>query len=184
MIIHRTARRKVPSRHEKYLGLAFFLSSFSKDPHTQMGSVIVKDNEILGMGYNGPPACIFDDDTRMNWGRESEIGSSLVKYDTMIHSEINSIRFHRGNIVGSTLYVTGLPCSECMKTISAYTIGTVIYYYYKSNDKESSFVKNTLMFEKTKHIAQLANIPLIKFEGSLNWIKDKTKEWNDLGLFK
>ena len=52
--------RIVPNRDDRYMGLAFFHASFSKDQNTQVGAVIVNsNNEITGTGYNGPPKKIL-----------------------------------------------------------------------------------------------------------------------------
>jgi dCMP deaminase len=60
--------RLVPPRDDKYMGLAFMMAGFSKDPNTQVGAIIVdRKNHPLGWGYNGPPSEILDCD--VNWGR-------------------------------------------------------------------------------------------------------------------
>ena len=54
--------RQVPDRDSKYMGLAWIHASFSKDPYTQVGCVIVaSDNVPLGSGYNGPGPDVDDE---------------------------------------------------------------------------------------------------------------------------
>ena len=47
----------------RFLDLAEFISSWSKDPSTKVGAVIVdKNNRIVSVGYNGFPKHIEDND--------------------------------------------------------------------------------------------------------------------------
>jgi len=102
------------SWNEKYLGLARFVSSWSKDPSTQVGAVAVGDvGQILATGYNGFPRSINDSEYRLT-NREE-------KYKFVVHAEMNCIynATHNGvSLKGATLYVWGLPvCSECAKGV-------------------------------------------------------------------
>ena len=47
---------------------------------TQVGACIVnKDNKVVGIGYNGFPLHVSDDDPGMTWGKDSD-DPSKVKY--------------------------------------------------------------------------------------------------------
>ena len=51
------------------MGFAMLSEKRSKDPSTQVGCCIVsEDKKIIGIGYNGFPKNISDDD--LPWGRE------------------------------------------------------------------------------------------------------------------
>lgn len=90
----------------RYLELAELVASWSKDPSTQTGAVIVKDNSILAVGYNGFPKGIADDE-RLN-DRE-------LKYKIIVHCEINAIhKCHKDDLKGATLYTWPfISCSNC-----------------------------------------------------------------------
>lgn len=164
-----TPPRSVPNRDDYYMGLAYMIAAKSKDPSTQVGSIIVDiDNHPLGIGYNGPPRNINDND--IDWSRPA-------KYPYLLHSEINSINHSRGNLKGSTLYVTGHPCSLCMldivdKGISRICYGPLNITCVPKEEQELSLA-----------IAKKGNVKVDKFEGSLNWIKDKFEWMNSIGLF-
>lgn len=49
------------------MGIAILSGQRSKDPHTQVGACIVKDNIIVGIGYNGMPNGCNDD--QMPWAK-------------------------------------------------------------------------------------------------------------------
>ena len=98
---------------ERFLLLAREISTWSKDPSTQIGAVAVRDRQILSVGYNGFPRGIEDTPERLNH-RET-------KYKYVVHAEQNLIYNAVNNgtsLKGSDLYVWGLPvCSECAKGV-------------------------------------------------------------------
>lgn len=63
-----------------------FLSAKSKDPVTQVGACIVKDNKIIGIGYNGFPKGSSDDE--LPWGKSDNFLESKHAY--VVHAELNT----------------------------------------------------------------------------------------------
>ncbi|WP_026506922.1 deoxycytidylate deaminase [Butyrivibrio sp. MC2013] len=118
---------------EYFMGVAKLSGMRSKDPHTQVGSCIVsQDNKILSMGYNGFPSGCSDEE--FPWERDGEDELS-TKYPYVTHSELNAILNYRGgSLEGAKLYVSLFPCNECAKAIIQAGIKTVIY----DSDKYSS----------------------------------------------
>jgi len=175
--------RSVPSRHEKYMGLAFLISAFSKDPNTQHGAVIVSSNNFpLGWGYNGPPRQM--NDNAIHWGRD-DIDGYLRKYPYINHAERNAINHSKKELLdGATLYVTGKPCPTCMLEIVTSGIKRVIYYSdLRHYDSDSSMCMDQNVSE-TDRIAKDGYVQLEEFRSNLNWMD----EWNmhlrdDLGIF-
>lgn len=175
------APRHVPDRDSKYMGEAWMKASFSKDPSTQVGAVIIDSaNYPLGSGYNGPPREI--DDRSFSWERPpKENPDAFSKYDVVVHAEINAIDRSPGSLRGATLYVTALPCPKCMLEIVRKEIGRVVYYDFQSS--QSSSLQNAAWREKSIEIARLGHIRLEEFKGNLNWIPDWIKRLKDLGIF-
>lgn len=90
---------------EWMLRQASSVASASKDPSTKVGAVITEGKRLIAMGYNGFPSRIADDD-RLN--------VRDVKYDIIIHAEMNALLFAQRDITGMTLYTYPvLPCSRC-----------------------------------------------------------------------
>lgn len=167
--------RKTPSRQERYMALAFFHASFSKDPNTQVGAVIINsNNEICGTGYNGPPSKI--DDNEIDWNRPN-------KYSYIKHAEANAIDHSLKSIIGSTLYVTGIPCQKCMLEIVDAGISEVIYFDMKKIVDCNSMLSNNEESEITNKIANLGKVKLIKFNGNLDWMKKRINELDVMGIF-
>jgi len=110
----------------RFLELAKLVSTWSKDPSTQVGAVLVNDlKQVVGLGYNGFPRGVEDTDERLN-DRE-------LKYPMVVHAEVNAIVQAGHESRGSTLYVYPsfmLPpiCADCAGVaIQAGVVGIVGY---------------------------------------------------------
>jgi len=92
----------------RYLEMAKLVSTWSKDPSTKTGAVIVRPNgTVAGVGFNGFPKGM-NDDPAIYANREE-------KYSRVVHCEVNALLFSGGPIEGSTLYTWPfLSCDRCM----------------------------------------------------------------------
>ena len=95
----------------RFLELAKFIASWSHDPSTQTGAVIVDNlRRIISTGYNGFPIKCFDNLEDYN-NRE-------VKYSKIVHCEANVIVFARRDLQNCTLYTWPFQsCSSCAKLV-------------------------------------------------------------------
>lgn len=97
----------------RYLDVAKLVSSWSKDPSSQIGAVLVNDlGQIVGTGYNGFPRGVEDTDARYN--------DRPLKYQLVAHAEFNACIAAGHAARGATLYVYpgwGSPCMcvDCTK---------------------------------------------------------------------
>ena len=105
---------------EYFMGIAKLSAQRSKDPHTQVGAVIVdSNNKIVSIGYNGMPRGCQDYD--FSW----EVPE---KYLYVVHAELNAILNYKGeSLEGARMYVTHFPCNECVKAIIQAGIKEIIY---------------------------------------------------------
>jgi len=122
----------------RYLALAKEVSTWSKDPSTQVGAVTVgSKKEVLSQGFNGFPRGIKDSDERYN-DRET-------KYKLVVHAEMNAIynaTYSGTSLDGATLYIYGLPiCSECAKGIIQVGIKKVVVEKSKELDNWNESIK-------------------------------------------
>lgn len=130
-----------------FMGIALLSAQRSKDPSTQVGSCVVNsDNKIVGIGYNGFPNGVDDDD--LPWGKTDE-NALNTKYPYVCHSELNCILNSISNLKGCTLYVTLFPCNECAKMIIQSGIKKVVYLSDKYSNQEG-MKASRILFEKTK----------------------------------
>lgn len=178
---NRVQPRVVPERDVKYMGEAWMKAAFSKDPSTQVGAVVVGHNNMpLGSGYNGPPRLI--NDTAFSWERPpKDDPDAFSKYDVVVHAEINAIDHSMSSVVGATLYVTAMPCPDCMLEIIRKEISRVVYYDFQSSNNSS--LQNSFWREKSLKLAQMGGVRMDKFQGNLNWLADWTRHLKDLGIF-
>lgn len=110
-----------PSWEETYFEIAKVISKRSKDPHTKVEAVLVKDGRILGVGYNGEPR---EFTYSFNWFTEE-------KYNYVIHAELNAIANAcsiGANVTGSDIYLTLSPCSNCIKILIQHQIRNVYFF--------------------------------------------------------
>lgn len=94
--------------HCRFLRLAKEVASWSIDPSTQVGCVLVRDKRVISTGYNGFPKNISDDFDRL-MDREK-------KYEITVHAEVNAVTtaaLHGVSTEGCKAYVTFSPCSRC-----------------------------------------------------------------------
>ncbi|RDE25170.1 CMP deaminase [Motiliproteus coralliicola] len=109
--------------HQRYIDLAHTVASWSKDPSTKVGAVIVSPNrEVLSTGYNGFPRGMID---RPDWYADREF-----KHKHVVHAEANAIlnaARYGVRLQGCTLYVTHPPCPSCARTIAQAGIEFVVY---------------------------------------------------------
>lgn len=95
----------------RFLDLARHVSTWSKDPSTQVGAVIARPNRtVASLGYNGFPRGVADTPERY--------GHRETKYRMVVHAEANAILSAGERLDGCALYVTPFfPCSQCAAAI-------------------------------------------------------------------
>jgi dCMP deaminase len=128
---------------EAFMDTATRFADLSSAVRLKVGAVVVKDNRIISIGYNGMPSgwsneCetkIYCDDG--DWAEQQLPKDSnqwkkykLVTKDEVIHAEANAIsKLARSNDsgLGSDMFCTHAPCIQCAKII--YGAGVKKFYY-------------------------------------------------------
>jgi len=105
---------------DAFMDTAERFAQLSSAVRLQVGAVVVRDNRIISIGYNGTPA---------GWTNACEDDDGKTK-DEVIHAEANAIiKLARdgesGN--GSSLFCTHAPCIHCAKLIHGAGIEKVYY---------------------------------------------------------
>lgn len=93
----------------RFLRLAEEVSTWSKDPSTQVGAVLARGKHVVSVGFNGFPAGMNDSPTLY--------ADRAVKNSRTIHAEANAILNARHDVAGCIVYVTQPPCANCALTI-------------------------------------------------------------------
>jgi dCMP deaminase len=126
-------------RHDFYMRLALVVESGAKCLGSRVGAVIVRDNRVLGSGYNGTPAG-YPNCNELERGCKrcalrleapgSDLAGKLYDICLCVHAEQNAIltaaRFGMA-IDGSVLYTTVQPCFNCLKEIMQTRIRGVVF---------------------------------------------------------
>ena len=108
--------------HHRFYDLADLVASWSKDPSTKVGAVIIDTDTraVLGLGYNGFPRGVKD---RPEWYEDR-----AYKYPVVVHAEVNAITSSFADLTGATLYCNiGIPCPDCAGVIIQAGIKAVVY---------------------------------------------------------
>jgi len=119
-----------------YLDIATTVAARSSCLKKHYGAVVVKNNEIISTGYNGPPRGEAHCDHCTKFGNDKDIkeyGSCPA-----VHAEQNAIiSAARRDMIGSTLYLAGIvpntgeciiaePCEICLRLIKNSGIDRVV----------------------------------------------------------
>jgi dCMP deaminase len=112
----------MPIQHDfdiMFLKMARVPATLSKDPKTKVAALIVTpDNRQISFGYNGFSRGMKEDAQR--WKRP-------VKYEYVIHAEMNAIMNCPFDTNGTTLYCTYQPCHRCLQHLINAGIRRVVY---------------------------------------------------------
>jgi len=124
----------------------------------QVGAVIVKDDRVISMGYNGMPAgwdnnC-ESEETEFNLVTKTRTGTGkLTTRPEVLHAESNAIaKLAKSNDSGdgADIFVTHAPCMECSKLIFQSGIRRVYYSADYRDDSGIKFLKQSGV-EVVKH---------------------------------
>ena len=104
-----------------------------------VGAIVVKDDRIISIGYNGMPA---------GWDNncEYEAGTELKTRPEVLHAETNAIaKLARSNEsgLGADIFITHAPCLDCAKLIYQSGIKRVIYGTAYRDTNGIDFLKNS-----------------------------------------
>ena len=114
------------SWNDYFMKAATLASVRSPCDRLKVGCVIVKNNRLISMGYNGFLAGT-DHRSIVRWGHEQ----------ATIHAEINAITdaAKRGVSIDDTIaYITHYPCINCFKALASSGVKKIYYQVdYKNN---------------------------------------------------
>jgi dCMP deaminase len=117
---------------DAYMDVAERFAKLSSAKRLQVGAIVVKDDRIISIGYNGMPSGW--DNTCEDVIEVHEDGGIVTKTKPeVIHAEANAIaKLAKGNESGdgSTMFLTHAPCIDCAKQV--YTAGIKKVYYRNS----------------------------------------------------
>ena len=136
---------------KRFLELAKLVGSWSKDPSTQVGAVIVDDHKrIVSIGFNGFPKGVQDSEKKL-LDRER-------KYSIIVHAEANALMFANKSVVGCTIYTYPFqPCSRCAGLIIQAGIKRVVSIKNSDPRWEKNFNLSRQLFNEAGIILELGH---------------------------
>ena len=108
--------------------IAKTVATMSHARRLQVGAIVVKDDRVISMGYNGMPSG-WDNDCE-NVVQHSDDTTTLKTKPEVLHAETNAIaKLARSTESGlnADLFVTHSPCLDCAKLIYQSGISRVWY---------------------------------------------------------
>ena len=129
---------------DAYMKTAEVFAGLSSARRLHVGAIVVKDDRIISIGYNGMPS---------GWDNNCE---NIVGYDTkgpvlktkpeVLHAETNAIaKLAKSNESGldATMFITHAPCLDCAKLIYQSGIGSVLYRNSYRNTDGITFLEKS-----------------------------------------
>jgi dCMP deaminase len=127
---------------DAFMKVAETFAGLSSARRLQVGAIVVKDDRIISIGYNGMPSG-WDN----NCENEVVVPPRVVLLETkkeVLHAETNAIAklaksTDSGD--GATLFVTHSPCLDCAKLVYQSGINSVFYRNVYRNDEGIKFLE-------------------------------------------
>jgi dCMP deaminase len=111
-----------------YMKAAETFGELSSARRLHVGAIVVKDDRIISIGYNGMPSG-WDNNCEDEY--VNEIGEAILKSKPeVLHAETNAIAKLAKSTesgLGATLFVTHSPCLDCAKLVYQSGINSVYY---------------------------------------------------------
>lgn len=125
---------------QAYMRTAQTFAELSSAQRLKVGAIVVKDDRIVSIGYNGMPA---------GWSNVCEDvteDGTLKTKPEVLHAESNAIaKLAKSNESGdgASLFITHSPCLECAKLIYQSGIKHVVYSQSYRSDLGLEFLSRS-----------------------------------------
>ena len=121
------------------MATAKIFAELSHARRLHVGAIVVKDDRIISIGYNGMPAGWDNDCEDKVWDKTGDY--ELKTKPEVLHAEANAItKLAKSNDsgLGADIFITHAPCVECAKLIFQSGISRM---WYSSEYRDDSGVR-------------------------------------------
>ena len=129
-----------------HMRAAHLYSDLSTARRLKVGALVVKDDRIISIGYNGMPKGWDNNCEYEHYSLGNPNDFELKTKPEVLHAETNAIaKLARSNESGldADLFVTHSPCLDCAKLIYQAGIRRVYYSVNYRDDSGITFLKNS-----------------------------------------
>lgn len=122
---------------DAYMKTAETFAELSSAKRLHVGAIVVKDDRIISIGYNGMPSG-WDNNCEDYFGLDLKGNPTLVTKKEVLHAETNAIAKLAKSTesgLGASLFVTHAPCLDCAKLVYQSGINSV---YYRNSYRDTS----------------------------------------------
>jgi dCMP deaminase len=130
---------------EYFMNMAINASTRSTCDRLHVGAILVKNNRVVGTGYNGSvkglPHCTDKTELLCNGGCLNTEGRCVKT----IHAEVNAILDAKGDTEGATCYATHSPCENCTKLLAQAGVVRVVFLHPYRNPYNEYFIQESGM---------------------------------------
>jgi dCMP deaminase len=130
---------------DAHMAAAEVYSQLSSARRLQVGCVVVKDNTIIGIGYNGMPSGWDNNCEEEIILEEDEKFIKVLKTKPeVLHAETNAlakIAKSTNSSDGAAMFITHAPCIDCAKLVYQSGINSVYYRNSYKNTDGLDFLK-------------------------------------------
>jgi len=128
---------------DAYMDVAGRFAELSTAKRLQVGAIVVKNDRIISIGYNGMPAG-WTNECENYFGLNFKGEPTLVTKPEVIHAEANAIAklaksTDSGD--GADMFLTHAPCIDCAKQIFTAGIKKVYFGEHYRNDDGLTFLE-------------------------------------------
>ena len=139
---------------DAYMDVAERFAQLSSATRLQVGAIVVKDDRIISIGYNGMPTGW--DNCCEHTVHHHDLGTTTtVSKPEVLHAESNAVaKLAKSSEsgLGATMFVTHSPCIDCAKLIYQSGIATVYYKHdYRSTQGIEFLNKSSIDVIKVPH---------------------------------
>ena len=135
---------------DAYMTTAETSAELSHARRLHVGAIVVKDDRIISIGYNGMPAG-WDNNCEDEVGHVLDVDENVVEIrlktkPEVLHAESNAIaKLAKSNDsgLGADIFITHAPCIECAKLIYQSGINGVYYSENYRDDLGIEFLKKS-----------------------------------------
>ena len=102
-----------------YMDVAERFAELSSARRLHVGAIVVKDDRIISIGYNGMPSG-WDNNCEFEYKNPQTKITELITRPEVLHAETNCIaKLAKSNEsgMGATMFITHAPCLDCAKLI-------------------------------------------------------------------